>query len=65
MADLGDKDLRAEGAIQQGSGLLMSSQTMSQARRARLKRALTEVTSDTVCYVRERGRQTLRLHPFR
>ncbi|XP_065165965.1 small conductance calcium-activated potassium channel protein isoform X5 [Atheta coriaria] len=36
-----------------GSGLLMSSQTMSQARRARLKRALTEVTSDTVCYLRK------------
>lgn len=42
----------------QGSGLLMSSQTMAQARRTRLKRALTEVTSDTVSYVRTVGNQS-------
>ncbi|XP_068916485.1 small conductance calcium-activated potassium channel protein isoform X3 [Tenebrio molitor] len=35
-----------------GSGMLSSSQTMAQARRTRLKRALTEVTSDTVSYVK-------------
>lgn len=36
----------------------MSSQTMAQARRTRLKRALTEVTSDTVSYVRTVGKQS-------
>lgn len=35
--------------------MLMSTQTMAQARRTRLKRALTEVTSDTVSYVRTVG----------
>ncbi|XP_076261249.1 small conductance calcium-activated potassium channel isoform X3 [Rhynchophorus ferrugineus] len=35
-----------------GSGMLSSSQTMAQARRTRLKRALTEVSSDTVSYVK-------------
>ncbi|XP_060536915.1 small conductance calcium-activated potassium channel protein isoform X3 [Cylas formicarius] len=35
-----------------GSGMLSSSQMMAQARRTRLKRALTEVTSDTVSYVK-------------
>lgn len=38
--------------------MLMSSQTMAQARRTRLKRALTEVTSDTVSYVRTVGNQS-------
>ncbi|XP_065165962.1 small conductance calcium-activated potassium channel protein isoform X2 [Atheta coriaria] len=56
IAGIAADSLRINGAfrtLRQGSGLLMSSQTMSQARRARLKRALTEVTSDTVCYLRK------------
>lgn len=38
--------------------MLSSSQTMAQARRTRLKRALTEVTSDTVSYVKTVGSST-------
>lgn len=45
--------------ILQGSGLLMSSQSMAQARRTRLKRALTEVTSDTVTYVKTVGNKAI------
>lgn len=41
-----------KSSFTQGSGLLMSSQTMAQVRRQNLKRALTEVTSDTVSYVK-------------
>ncbi|XP_017784268.1 PREDICTED: small conductance calcium-activated potassium channel protein isoform X2 [Nicrophorus vespilloides] len=55
IAGIAADSLRINGAMRnfrQGSGLLMSSQTMAQARRTRLKRALTEVTSDTVSYVR-------------
>lgn len=46
----------------QGSGMLMSTQTMAQARRTRLKRALTEVTSDTVSYVKTVGSQGVFTH---
>ncbi|XP_018568532.1 small conductance calcium-activated potassium channel protein [Anoplophora glabripennis] len=55
IAGIAADSLRINGAMRnfrQGSGLLSSSQTMAQARRSRLKRALTEVTSDTVSYVK-------------
>ncbi|KAF5284106.1 hypothetical protein FQA39_LY17097, partial [Lamprigera yunnana] len=55
IAGIAADSLRINGAMRnfrQGSGLLMSSQSMVQARRTRLKRALTEVTSDTVTYVK-------------
>lgn len=42
----------------QGPGVLLCPQTMSQARRTRLKRAFTEITSDTVTYVKTVGRTT-------
>ncbi|XP_063928441.1 small conductance calcium-activated potassium channel protein isoform X1 [Zophobas morio] len=55
IAGIAADSLRINGAMRnfrQGSGMLSSSQTMAQARRTRLKRALTEVTSDTVSYVK-------------
>ncbi|CAG9855335.1 unnamed protein product [Phyllotreta striolata] len=55
IAGIAADSLRINGAMRnfrQGSGLLCSTQTMAQARRTRLKRALTEVTSDTVSYVK-------------
>ncbi|XP_019765292.1 small conductance calcium-activated potassium channel protein isoform X3 [Dendroctonus ponderosae] len=55
IAGIAADSLRINGAMRnfrQGSGMLSSSQTMAQARRTRLKRALTEVSSDTVSYVK-------------
>ncbi|XP_060536914.1 small conductance calcium-activated potassium channel protein isoform X2 [Cylas formicarius] len=55
IAGIAADSLRISGAMRnfrQGSGMLSSSQMMAQARRTRLKRALTEVTSDTVSYVK-------------
>lgn len=46
------------GYMPQGPGVLLCPQTMSQARRTRLKRAFTEITSDTVTYVKTVGRIT-------
>ena len=45
-------------------GILLCPQTLSQARRERLRRAFTDATSDTVTYVKTVGVYVHRLNPL-
>ncbi|XP_047506402.1 small conductance calcium-activated potassium channel protein isoform X2 [Pieris napi] len=63
IAGIAADSLRINGGMRpfKQQGLLLCPQTLSQTRRARLRRAFTEATGDTVTYVRTPGLKTYSL----